>query len=121
MPHRPTCCGFPIFPNGSTWGGFVYVAFVINAFARKIVGWRASRSAQTGFVLDALEQALYDRKPVRKVGLVHHCDRGSQGRFNQSPQHPKLGGENGCGKAETGAINAAEIVLAMLDALTMAA
>ena len=58
--------------------GFVYVAFVIDTFANRIVGWRVSRSAKTDFVLDALEQALYDRRPVRKAGLVHHSDRGVQ-------------------------------------------
>lgn len=47
-----------------TWSGFVYVAFVIDAYARRIVGWRVSRSAHAGFVLDALEQALHDRRPV---------------------------------------------------------
>src|SRR5208337_4516976 len=47
-------------------------------FARRIVGWRASRSARAGFVLDALEQALYNRRPMRKGGLVHHSDRGVQ-------------------------------------------
>jgi transposase InsO family protein len=61
-----------------SWQGFVYVAFVIDTFARRIVGWRASRTAHTGFVLDALEQALHDRRPVRRGGLVHHSDRGSQ-------------------------------------------
>ena len=66
------------FTYVATWQGFVYVAFVIDAFARRIVGWRASRSAQAGFVLDALEQALHDRRPVRKDGLVHHSDKGSQ-------------------------------------------
>jgi putative transposase len=60
-----------------TPSGFVYVAFIIDAFARRIVGWRASRTSHTGFVLDALEQALYDRRPVG-AGLVHHSDRGSQ-------------------------------------------
>ncbi len=54
------------------------MAFVIDTFANRIVGWRVSRSAQTDFVLDALEQALYDRRPVRKAGLVHHSDRGVQ-------------------------------------------
>ena len=58
--------------------GFVYVAFVIDAFARRIVGWRASRTAHAGFVLDALEQALHDRRPVHRGGLVHHSDRGVQ-------------------------------------------
>lgn len=61
-----------------TWKGFVYVAFVIDAYARKIVGWRASTSAQTGFVMDALEQAVHDRRPTKAMGLVHHSDRGSQ-------------------------------------------
>ena len=51
----------------STWAGFVYVAFVIDTFARRIVGWRASRTAHTDFVLDALEQALHDRRPVVTV------------------------------------------------------
>ncbi len=49
------------FTYVATWAGFVYVAFVIDVFARRIVGWRASRSAQAGFVLDALEQALHQR------------------------------------------------------------
>lgn len=58
----------------------MYVAFVIDAYARKIVGWRVSvsASAQTGFVLDALEQAVHDRRPTKAMGLVHHSDRGSQ-------------------------------------------
>jgi transposase InsO family protein len=60
------------------WQGFVYVAFVIDAFARRIVGWQVSRTAHAGFVLDALEQALYDRRPVQGSGLVHHSDRGVQ-------------------------------------------
>jgi len=58
----------------ATWQGFVYVAFVIDAFARRIVGWRISRSARADFVLDALEQALCGRRPVRQGGLVHHSD-----------------------------------------------
>jgi putative transposase len=66
------------FTYVSTWSGFVYVAFVIDAYARRIVGWRVSRTAHAGFVLDALEQALHERRPARKTGLVHHSDRGSQ-------------------------------------------
>ena len=66
------------FTYVSTWTGIVYVAFVIDVYARFIVGWRVSRTAHAGFVLDALEQALHDRKPVGKGGLVHHSDRGSQ-------------------------------------------
>ena len=64
------------FTYVATWVGFVYVAFVIDAFARRIVGWRVSRTAHAGFVLDALEQAVHQRRPA--AGLVHHSDRGSQ-------------------------------------------
>jgi len=62
----------------STWQGFVYVAFVIDVFARRIVGWKVSRSARTDFVLDALEQAPYARRPVRHGRLIHPSDRGVQ-------------------------------------------
>ncbi len=64
------------FTYVATWQGFVHVAFVIDAFARRIVGWRVSRTAHAGFVLDALEQAVHQRQPGS--GLVHHSDRGSQ-------------------------------------------
>ncbi len=74
---RPNRLWVADFTYVATWQGFVYVAFVIDVFARRIVGWRVSRSAQTPFVLDALEQALCDRQPVRG-GLVHHSDRGVQ-------------------------------------------
>ena len=66
------------FTYVSTWGGFVYVAFVIDTYARRIVGWRVSRTPHASFVLDALEQALHDRQPLHRGGLVHHSDRGSQ-------------------------------------------
>lgn len=66
------------FTYVATWKGFVYVAFVIDAYARRIVGWRVSTSAHAGFVLDALEQAVHDRRPGKGMGLVHHSDRGSQ-------------------------------------------
>jgi putative transposase len=66
------------FTYVSTWAGMVYVAFVIDTYARRIVGWRVSRTAHTTFVLDALEQALHERRPVHGGGLVHHSDRGSQ-------------------------------------------
>ncbi len=62
----------------ATWGGFVYVAFVIDAYARRIVGWRASTSLRTDLALDALEQALHDRQPAGSDGLIHHSDRGVQ-------------------------------------------
>ncbi|WP_184421953.1 IS3 family transposase [Rhodoblastus sphagnicola] len=66
------------FTYVSTWGGMVYVAFVIDVFSRRIVGWRASRTVHATFVLDALEQALHERRPAHGGGLVHHSDRGSQ-------------------------------------------
>ena len=64
------------FTYVSSWTGFAYVAFIIDAFARRIVGWKASRQAHAGFVLDALEQALHERRPAGQ--LIHHSDRGSQ-------------------------------------------
>jgi putative transposase len=74
---QPNLLWLSDFTYVATWQGFVYVAFVIDAFARRIVGWRVSRTAHAGFVLDALEQALHDRRPMRG-GLVHHSDRGRQ-------------------------------------------
>ena len=74
---RPNALWVSDFTFVSTWQGFVYVAFVIDVFARRIVGWRVSSSARTDFVLDALEQALHDRKPTQS-SLIHHSDRGSQ-------------------------------------------
>jgi transposase InsO family protein len=65
------------FTYVATWQGFVYAAFIIDVFARRIVGWRVSRTARAGFVLDALEQALHERRPTRG-GLTHHSDKGSQ-------------------------------------------
>lgn len=62
----------------ATWRGFVYVAFVIDVFSRRIVGWRASSSLRTDLALDALEQALYDRPIAKSDRLIHHSDRGSQ-------------------------------------------
>jgi putative transposase len=75
---RPNALWVSDFTYVATWAGFVYVAFVIDTFARRIVGWRVSRTAHAGFVLDALEQALHDRRPVHGGGLVHHSDRGVQ-------------------------------------------
>jgi putative transposase len=75
---KPNALWLSDFTYVSTWSGFVYVAFVIDAFARRIVGWKASTSMQSSFVLDALEQALHARRPVKQGGLVHHSDRGVQ-------------------------------------------
>ena len=62
----------------ATWGGFVYVAFVVDVFARRIVGWRASSSLRSDLALDALEQAIYARPLEERETLVHHSDRGVQ-------------------------------------------
>ena len=59
------------------WRGFVYVAFVIDVFARRMVGWRVSASLRTDFVLDALEQAIYDRCGATTEARIHHSDRGT--------------------------------------------
>ena len=75
---RPNQLWVSDFTYVSTWQGFVYVAFVIDVFARRIVGWRVSTSMRTDFVLDALEQALYARQPDANDALIHHSDRGSQ-------------------------------------------
>ena len=75
---RPNALWVSDFTYVATWSGFVYVAFVIDAFARRIVGWRVSRSARAEFVLDALEQALHERQPLRRANLIHHSDRGVQ-------------------------------------------
>ncbi|GJE62688.1 IS3 family transposase ISMex33 [Methylobacterium trifolii] len=75
---RPNALWVSDFTYVATWSGFVYVAFVIDVFARRIVGWRVSRTAHATFVLDALEQALHERRPHQGGGLVHHSDRGSQ-------------------------------------------
>jgi transposase InsO family protein len=76
--RRPNQLWVADFTYVSTWQGLVYVAFVIDVFARRIVGWRVSRSMQTDFVLYALEQALYARRAEREGALVHDSDRGSQ-------------------------------------------
>jgi putative transposase len=66
------------FTYVATWAGFVYLTFVIDAFARRIICWRVSKTAHAGFVLAALEQALHNRQPAHSGGLVHHSDRGTQ-------------------------------------------
>jgi putative transposase len=75
---RPNQLWVADFTYVATWRGFVYVAFVIDVFARRIVGWRVSASLATDFVLDALEQAIYDRRGAGVEALVHHSDRGTQ-------------------------------------------
>jgi putative transposase len=76
--ERPNQLWVSDFTYVATWQGFVYVAFVIDVFARRIVGWRVSASLKTDFVLDALEQAIHARCATTLPGLVHHSDRGTQ-------------------------------------------
>ena len=109
---RPNAFWVSDFTYVSTWTGFVYVAFVIDAYARRIVGWRVSRTAHAGFVLDALEQALHERRPAHRAGLVHHSDRGSQGGFKWSSQHPDEGGCDEDSQAAFGSVWAGTIVVA---------
>jgi putative transposase len=71
-----------------TWAGFAYTAFVTDAFSRRIVGWQVAASLQVDLALDALEMALWARRDDPLEGLVHHSDRGGQGGFNRSSQHP---------------------------------
>jgi len=75
---RPNALWVADFTYVSTWQGHLYVAFVIDVYARRIVGWKVSSTMRTDFVLDALEQALHARKPFDKGRLIHHSDRGSQ-------------------------------------------
>lgn len=75
---RPDQLWVSDFTYVSTWQGWLYVAFVIDVYARRIVGWRVSTSMTTDFVLDALEQALCARQPGSEGSLIHHSDRGSQ-------------------------------------------
>jgi len=76
--ERPDQLWVSDFTYVPTWAGTVYVAFVIDVFARRIVGWRVSTSMTTRFVLDALDQALWRRKYHGNKSLIHHSDRGSQ-------------------------------------------
>jgi len=75
---RPNQLWVSDFTYVSTWQGWLYIAFVIDVYARRIVGWQVSNSMRTDFVLDALEQALYERQPAPSNGLIHHSDGGSQ-------------------------------------------
>jgi putative transposase len=93
---RPDQLWVADFTYVATWAGFVYAAFVIDVFSRRVIGWRVSRSMQTDLVLDALEQALWSRS--RAKGVVHHSDRGSQylsirytERLTQAGAEPSVG------------------------------
>jgi transposase InsO family protein len=76
--ERPNQLWVADFTYVATWHGFVYVAFVIDVFARRIVGWRVAPSMRTDLVLDALEQAIHARCDAAPSSLIHHSDRGAQ-------------------------------------------
>ncbi len=88
--ERPNQLWASDFTYVSTWQGWLYVAFVIDVFARRIVGWRVSSTMRTDFLLDALEQALHGPQPQDSDALVRHSDRGSRGGFNRSRNTERL-------------------------------
>jgi transposase InsO family protein len=98
--ERPNQLWVADFTYVATWADMVYVAFVLDACSRHIVGWRVSQSMRTDLVLDALEQALSARET--EATLVHHSDRGVQGGFNRSSQHLTGGGCDGQEKEAVG-------------------
>lgn len=87
--QRPNQLWVSDFTYVATWHGFVYVAFVIDVFARRLVGWPVSASLKTDFVLDALEQAIHARCGTTISALVHHSDRGMQ--YLSMPLHRPIG------------------------------
>lgn len=92
VPDRPDQWWVADFTYVWTLAGFCYVAFVVDVYSRRILGWRASMSKRSDLVLSALEQAIHLRRrgsfEFTSTGLVHHSDAGSQGGFNRSSQHP---------------------------------
>ncbi len=87
------------FTHVAAWAGTVYVAFVVDTFSRRVVGWSAATNKRTDLVLSAFEMGLWQRDraqyPVRQGELIHHSDAGSQGGFNRSSQHFNNGGVDG--------------------------
>ena len=75
-----------------TWSGWLYLAMVLDVYSRKIIGWAMDTNMRTELILDALQMAVTQRQPS---GVIHHSDRGSQGGFNRSSQHPEYGGVRG--------------------------
>ena len=108
--------GAPVRPYTyvPTWSGFAYAALVIDVYSRFIVGWRVSNSLRTDLALDALEQALWARRPDPDQRLVHHSDAGSQGGFNWWSQHLMMEEVCGecCGASGGGSCGAWPVVVA---------
>ena len=101
--ERPNQLWVSDFTHVSTWQGWLYVVFVVDVFAHRIVGWRVSSSMRTDFILDALEQAIYARQPERDGSLVYHSVRGSQEvsiryteRLAEAGIEPSVGGRGDC-------------------------
>ena len=114
-PPAPNTLWVADFTYVSTWSGWVYVAFVIDAYSRRIVGWRCSTSMTTPLVLDAIEHAIWSRahEGITDLGgLIHHNDRGSQGGFNWSSQHLNLEVFDGSSSASSGSSFASEVEVA---------
>lgn len=110
IPPRPDMVWVADFTYIRLSAGFCYLAVILDACSRKVVGYGLSKRLDTPLALAALHSALENRKPP--PGCIHHTDRGCQGRFNRSLQHPKHGGVYCDGKTEIRAVNAAEIILA---------
>jgi putative transposase len=91
-----------------TWAGFLYLAVVLDAFSRRIVGWSMASTLHRQVVLDALDMALWQRQPS---GVIHHSDQGSQGGFKRSSQHLDGGGCDEHSKAALGSFWADALVL----------
>jgi putative transposase len=92
-----------------TWAGFLYLAVVLDAFSRRIVGWAMANHLKSRLVLDALEMALRQRRPD---GVIHHSDQGSQLGFKWSSQHLEGGGCDDCSEAAFGSVRARRVALA---------
>jgi putative transposase len=111
---RPNQLWVADFTYVATWRGFVCVAFVIDVFARRIVGWRVSSSLRTDFVLDALDQAIYERCGDDVRDLIHHSDRGSQLAMRYTDRLTDAGIEPSVGSGGNAYVNAlAESVIGL--------
>ncbi|EAV40713.1 Integrase, catalytic domain [Stappia aggregata IAM 12614] len=90
--------------------GWLYLAVILDLHSRRVIGWAVSNRLKRDLAIRALNMAIALRRPPK--GCIHHTDRGSQGRFNRSSQHPATGGVDGYRKTEIRTLNAAQIVLA---------
>ena len=98
-----------------TWAGFLYLAVVLDAFSRRIVGWAMGYDLKAQLVLDALNMALTQRRPV---DVIHHSDQGSQLVFKRSSQHPNEGGCDGQWKEAIGTVGTSAIAVTRTAAVS---